>query len=87
MIKLDTFILSMKLTWIKRLLTKTPKCVELFESTVSNIDKLINRGNQYIKSIQKSIENNFWRDVLEAWVLLVKNQDINTSDDIYCSCI
>ena len=87
MIKLDTFILSMKLTWIKRLLTKTPKYVELFESTVSNIYKLINRGNQYIKSIQKSIENNFWRDVLGAWVLLVKNQDIKTSDDIYCSCI
>ena len=88
MIKLDTFILSMKLTWIKRLLTKTPKYVEVFERTVSNIDKLINRGNQYIKIIQKSIENNFWRDVLEAWMLLVKNQDIKTADDIYCSwCI
>ena len=87
MIRLDTFIFSMKLTWIKRLLTKTSKYVELFESTVSSMHKLINRGNHFIKSIQNSIENNFWRDVLEAWLLLVKSQDIKTSDDIYCSCI
>ena len=87
MIRIDTFIFSMKLTWINRLLTKTSKYVELFESTVSSMNKLINRGNHFIKSIQNSIENNFWRDVLEAWLLLVKSQDIKTSDDIYCSCI
>ena len=67
--------------------TKTSKYVELFESTVSSIDKLINKVHHFIKNKHDSIENNFWRDVLEASLLLVKSQDVKTSDDIYCSCI
>ena len=47
MIRIDTFIFSMKLTWINRLLTKTSKYVELFESTVSSMNKLINRGKVF----------------------------------------
>ena len=88
MLNLNTFISSLKITWVRRLI----KCngsqwVPLFEYTVCSISKLINFGVKYFQDLLKKITNTFWKDVIIDWIKLLNSQTIHSNEDIMKSPI
>ena len=69
----------------KKTSNKKSKYVELFESAVWNIGKLVNRGNHYINTIQKLIKNNFYTPPGHLVSPLVR-RDPWMSIVLYCWC-
>ena len=69
MINLNCFIQSLKLTWMARLLKQGSSLwINVFEQTISPIDKLIKLGPQWCQCLCNSISNKFWVDVFNNWV-------------------
>ena len=64
---IPSFIKSLKLTWIRRLLQNEPSWLNLFhESTSCTITSLCNLGRQYILEKSQLIRNLFWKDVMHT---------------------
>ena len=70
MLNIKNYIVALKITWIRRLVTKDSKCINIFETQYPKVNDLIIRGAAYLKQWQKGIKNRFWKDVLEAWLKL-----------------
>ena len=70
MLNIKNYIVALKTTWIRRLVTKDSKYINIFETQYPKVNDLIIRGAAYLKQWQKSIKNRFWKDVLEAWIKL-----------------
>ena len=88
MIDLCSHIQSAKLMWMTRILQGRPSSWQLlFECNISPIFKLSKFGYGWCKCILKSIKNNFWKDVLQAWVGLCENLSIETSEQLLSSPI
>ena len=88
MIDLCSHIQSAKLMWMTRILQGRPSSWQLlFECNISPIFKLSKFGYGWCKCILKTIKNNFWKDVLQAWVGLCENLSIETSEQLLSSPI
>lgn len=70
MIDVYAFIKSLKLTWLRRLLTENKKWSTLV-SNVINIEKLCNFGNEYTEKIVCQLRNCFWKDVLHSYACFI----------------
>ena len=79
---LKNYIVALKTTWIRRLVTKDSKYINIFETQYPQVNDLIIRGAAYIKQWQKGIKNRFWKDVLEAWKKLQSETKPQKIEDI-----
>ena len=70
MVNLKNFIVSLKCTWIQRVIKGNHSWLSIFENNYEHdvIDKLFNTGNDYVLKLLKCTTNKFWRDVLESWL-------------------
>ena len=88
MTDLCSHIQSSKLVWMTRLMQGRPTSWQLlFEYNISPIFKISKFGYGWCKCILKTIKNNFWKDVLQAWVGLCENLSIETSEQLLSSPI
>ena len=74
MINLENFILGLKITWIRRLLTQSySPWITLFETTITTVTKIIQLGQLYTLELVSKIHNIFWRDILMAYGSLLSS--------------
>ena len=81
MVNLVAYINSLKLSWIRRMFTSEGKWKKIITSKVDMM-KLSNCGPRYIKICKESTHNLFWKDVLDAWLTLIKKEKINYEDKL-----
>ena len=88
MIDLCSHIQSAKSLWMTRLMQGRPTSWQLlFEYNTSPIFKISKFGYSWCKCILKTIKNNFWKDVLQAWVDFYENLSTETSEQLLSSPI
>ena len=76
MINLKAFMNSMKLTWLRRMVTSNSPWQEIIRNKIC-FKELFSLGTSYIENILKNIKNKFWIDVLKAYSELIqKNQQV-----------
>ena len=69
MVNITTFIKSLKVTWIRRIIksnSNTP-WVKLFEHTVTKLTNIIYFGVLFLVEQLINIDNPFWEDTIIAW--------------------
>ena len=76
MINIKAFIDALKTTWIRRLITTDSKW-QYFIRVNIEMDKLLACGLTYVSEKMKHIHNNFWKDVLQAFINIDKKVEIN----------
>lgn len=62
---LSTFMMEIKLTWIRKLIHKDSKI--LTESTGCNVTKLFQFGSEFVSYFSKTIH--FWKDLLADYTI------------------
>ena len=69
MVDLDKFIMSLNISWIKRLIIsdKQPWAV-FFQETITNKYDIVNLGVIYINKLLLNINNIFWKTILNTWI-------------------
>ena len=82
MLNIKNYIVALKTTWIRRLVTKDSKYINIFETQYHKVNDLIIRGAAYLKQWQKGIKNRFWKDILEAWIKLQSETKPQKIEDI-----
>ena len=73
MIDLNSFIKSLKLTWIRRLQKDDKGYLNIFNESYPNIKQLHLYGSDYISQQLKYIDNPFWKDVFESYKYYLAN--------------
>ena len=90
MINLKNSIISLKATWMRRLVTNIEQdksmWIELFELT-HNTDcaKLVNFGTYYPVILKRRSQNTFWRNVFDAWIKVSNKLKIKNCHDLFSS--
>ena len=88
MVNLNYYIKSLKLSWMARLFkTKLSGWIQLFELVISPVSKMTKFGYGWSKKLRISTKNQFWKEVLEAWIELCELKDVETSDQFLSSPI
>lgn len=82
MINLRAYILALKCTWIRRLVTTEAKYKGIFETCYTNLNDIITRGTEFKKTLKHNKSNYFWNDVLDAWVKLCNLSKPTTLTDV-----
>ena len=67
MIYLYGFIKSMKISWMERLYKSGNPWRSIAQQNIPSLEDLRTYGSRKLKSIQNTIQNLFWKDVIEAW--------------------
>ena len=81
MVELNNFIVALKITWIRRLITTNVKWSKLFEViTQCSLRDLTSNGDFYMTQKIMQVTNSFWKDVLYSWKTLQLKQSP-------CSCL
>ena len=80
MIDLDNFILSLKCTWLKRVLTGGQSWIHIFKANFgNNIEQVLyDFGDDYFTQLINISSNKFWKDTFLAWQNILRNQLLNT---------
>ena len=82
---IKSFILSLQITWIRRLIqNKYTPWSQLFNSTISDPNKLIELGPMFSYTLSNNISNLFWKGVLKSWNLFSiseKQSEINSKPE------
>ena len=71
MINLSAFVDSLKLTWMRRLLRDNGKW-QLLTQNKFDLNKLITCGEHFCEGTITTLLNKFWKDVLNAYLNLLK---------------
>ena len=87
MINFQNSIISLKATWMRRLVANQsyskPLWIELFEKIYNtNITKFINFGTLYPVILKKRSKNLFWKNTLDAWIKISNKQEIKNGTDL-----
>ncbi|MCG7879937.1 MAG: reverse transcriptase family protein [Candidatus Thiodiazotropha endolucinida] len=73
MVNVDKFMRSMKLTWMRRILTKSNKYLETVANMFPDITTCFRYGGAYINERRlNTINNRFWRDVLYCYKSIIE---------------
>ena len=75
MIDLKTYIHSLKLTWIRRILNTEGIWQNLLLQQF-NLNNIINYGVEYLNIIISKQSNKFWKDALMAWQEMQKKENL-----------
>ena len=86
MIKINKFIESLKVTWLRRILISTNECSW---NRLSRVDfrKLVIFGDGYAKLCASNLSNPFWIDVLNSWKAFLKCNPASQTEDVLNSPI
>ena len=90
MINLKNSIISLKTTWMQRLVTNQEYdksiWIELFE-TIHNTDcaKVVNFGTYYPVVLKRRSKNIFWRNVFDAWTKVSNKLEVKNCHDLLSS--
>ena len=68
MIKVETFIDALKISWIRRLVQNDTKGTQLFNAQYPNLTDFPKFGISFIKNSLNIIDNKFWFDTFKAWM-------------------
>ena len=68
MIKVETFIEALKITWIRRLIQRETKGTHLLNAQYPNITDFPKFGISFLKNKLNRIDNKFWYDTFKAWI-------------------
>ena len=72
MVDIRTFILSLKITWIRRIFnTPDNLWVKLFKHNYCIPSNLVINGSNWLEVVNKTIGNKFWNEVIDAYRLLL----------------
>ena len=86
MVHLDSFIKSLKLTWMRRIFSSESSWKYLFFAMFkTDQTKLETFGNSYSKVISKRFKNDFWNEVLSISFEFSKIVNNQTNDNILSS--
>ena len=85
MIDLETFMVSLKSTWIRRLLSMKNKFSHLVESSCPAFKHFLKYGSSYITKQLHIISNPFWKEVLISYKEIC--QKIKVDQDNQCHSI
>ena len=85
MIKIDSFVTALKVTWFRRHIAHT----DCSWSSLSNIDisSLLTKGGNYAHIKAYEINNPFWKDMLLSWKQFCQAVEIETLEEILYSPI
>ena len=86
MIKINKFIESLKVTWLRRILISTN---ERSWNRLSHVDfgKLVIFGDGHAKLCASNLSNPFWIDVLNSWKAFLKCNPASQTEDVLNSPI
>ena len=87
-INLKNHLISLKVTWVRRLLLteETTLWTKLFVKTFKiGLDRLIQFGPEYYNVMKKRTRNKFWLDVFDAWQHLTNIIKIQNNTDLLSS--
>ena len=77
------FIISLKSTWIKRLvLSPDSPWAKLFQISYGSIENLYNFGSYWGTVVNDKIPNKFWKEVFDAWNLINDKLEAKNKVDI-----
>ena len=79
MVDLTSFIQSLKLSWLKRLINKTTAWTTIAKQEHMDPYKLLLYGTAKLKKLRIQIQNTFWRDVLDS--LIEFNKSLNLTPE------
>lgn len=79
MVQIDSFIKSMKLSWLKRLSTSNANWTVLAAQELPNIWLLLTYGHRKLKMLRNRTANQFYINLLDAFIEF--NEQYNTSDE------
>jgi hypothetical protein len=76
MIELKSFIHSLKLGWIRRILHENKKWKNIFENSYPDICNFSKFGPDFIKNQLSRIDNPFWNEVFTSWLTFYQKVQI-----------
>ena len=82
MIDLDSFVKSLKIKWVKRLIIGRGSTWRRFAPKMLQEDFVWNFGTEALQKQLKDITNPFWRDVVNAWISF--SRAFVVPDDLVC---
>ena len=77
MVDVRAFINSMKLTWLKRLLTSNAAWTYIAADKMPLVQNLLSYGSKKLQRVKLSTNNPFWRDVIDAFSHFSQNFNMN----------
>lgn len=81
MIDLDKFINALKLTWLRKLNDNNhPKWKEIIHTKCTNIINMHRFGSEYTNKIKTSLKNEFWTEVLDAYIMFFDKMENNSPE-------
>ena len=85
MIKIDSFVTALKVTWFRLQIAQT----DCSWSSLSNINisSLLTKGDNYAHIKAYEINNHFWKDMLVSWKQFCQTVEIKTLEEILYSPI
>ena len=84
MINIRNYIISLKSSWLRRLIVSNSRWTRLFEYiNQCNIHDMINYGNDFIRRKLTNLRNPFWKDVLQGWQMILEKKLPIDSNDMY----
>ena len=87
MLELKSFIIGLKINWIKRLRTSGATWSAFAtEVIIPSFDSLILHGSAQLKKDSERIHNDFWRGVMKAWAHFNEMYELET-EHIFAECI
>ena len=85
MIKIDSFVTALKVTWFRRQIAQTDSSWSSLSNI--NISSLLTKVNNYAHIKAYEINNPFWKDMLLSWKQFCQAVDIETLEEILNSPI
>ena len=68
MVKVESFMEALKVTWIRRCIQKETKWTKILTSQYENIMDFSKFGAEFLLSKLRFIDNKFWYDTFSAWI-------------------
>ena len=78
MIKVESFIQALKITWIRRIIQEDTKGSNLLYAQYPNMTEFSKFGTDYIRSKLTNLDNRFWYDTFSAWIKFTDKLSINS---------
>ena len=78
MIRIEFFIKSLKISWIRRIFQKDSKWLHLLQSSYPILKDFSHFGTDFLQSKIKNIDNKFWYDTVSAWIQYTNKFKPNT---------
>ena len=86
MINIHIFEKSLKLEWIRKIITQadkvSPPWYNLITTIIGNLDKLTSLGPDWCKAVIQKIGNPFWKQVFKYWKEFSSKQTMLSNSDI-----